>query len=121
RYFEDLKFLFLTCSIINQNLKKKHACRYIDINSCKLWESLPEHPSTSFRASHITVHKLYSGSEEDNRWSILDMDTFVSKQPHIGIFDSNNLGAYYRLFYNIMNFLHSKHRLSEAKQSQAFV
>ncbi|KAF8218797.1 hypothetical protein L208DRAFT_1467192, partial [Tricholoma matsutake] len=49
------------------------------------------------------------------------MDTLVREQLCIGIFDSNDLGVYYRSFYNITNFLCSKERISEAEQSRAFV
>ncbi|KAF8230455.1 hypothetical protein L208DRAFT_1092687, partial [Tricholoma matsutake] len=122
KYFKELKFLFLTCGITDHDLQKKHACRYVDIDSCKLWESLPEYqPSTSFNTFCIAVHKFYPGSEDEHKYSISDMDTLVCKQLCIGIFDWNNLGVYYRTFYNVMNFLCLKHRISEAEQSQAFV
>ncbi|KAF8218674.1 hypothetical protein L208DRAFT_1133369, partial [Tricholoma matsutake] len=122
KYFEELEFLFLTCGITDHDLKKKHACRYVDIDSCKLWESLPEYqPSTSFNAFCIAVHKFYPGSEDECKYSISDMDTLVREWLRIGIFDSNDLGVYYRSFYNITNFLRSKERISEAEQSRAFV
>ncbi|KAF8228082.1 hypothetical protein L208DRAFT_1489604, partial [Tricholoma matsutake] len=122
KYFEELEFLFLTCGITDQDLKKKHTCRYVDIDSCELWESLPEYqPGTSFNAFRIAVHKFYPRSEDECKYSILDMDTLIREQLHISIFDSNDLGVYYRSFYNITNFLHSKHRILEAEQSRAFV
>jgi hypothetical protein len=49
------------------------------------------------------------------------MDKLVSEQLHIGIYDASNLGLYYREFYNITQFLHTKNRISEAEQSRAFV
>jgi hypothetical protein len=101
---------------------KKHACRYLDIDTSKLWELIPQYaPGTPFDDFHIAVHKLYPGSEDDRKFSISDMDKLVGEQLRIGIHDSNDLGVYYRAFYNITSFLLAKNRISEAEQSRAFV
>ena len=50
-----------------------------------------------------------------------DMDKLVGEQLCIGIYDANDLGAYYRAFFAVTQFLCSKGRLSEAEQSRAFV
>jgi hypothetical protein len=84
--------------------------------------SLPQHASgVSFGEFQKAIHKLYPGSEDDHKWTILDMDKVVGKQFHIGIFNMNDLGMYYWSFFNITHFLRTKNRISEAKQSRAFV
>jgi hypothetical protein len=67
------------------------------------------------------MHKLYPGSEDDCKWTILDMDKVAGEQLRIGIFDANDLGMYYWSFFNITHFLHTKNRISEAKQNMAFI
>jgi hypothetical protein len=44
-YFEELEMLFDTCEISNNQLKKQHACHYVDIESTELWEWIPEYES----------------------------------------------------------------------------
>ena len=122
RYFAELDMLFTACSITDDELKKRHTCRYVDIDTSELWESLPEYAAgTSLDNFRKAVHKLYPGSEDERKWSISDMDKLVGKQLRVGIFDANDLGVYYRSFYNITQFLLTKNRISEAEQSRAFV
>jgi hypothetical protein len=122
RYFNELELLFGAANIAANDIRKKHACRYVDIDTSELWESLPEYgPGSNFDDFRIAVHKLYPGSEDDRKWSISDMDKLVGEQLRIGIYDASDLGLYYRAFYNITQFLRTKNRISEAEQSRAFV
>jgi hypothetical protein len=41
-YFKELEMLFAIAQIVNNEEKKKHACRYVDIDTADLWESIPE-------------------------------------------------------------------------------
>ena len=110
--------LFIECNITDSELMKKHACRYVDIDTSKLWELIPEYlAGISFNNFRIAVHKLYPGSEDERKWSIADMDKLVSEQLRICILNANDLGSYFRSFYNITKFLHIKNRISEAEQS----
>ena len=122
RYFQELNDLFTDCQVVDDQAKKQYACRYLDIDSAELWESLPEYQAMNTFAQFVTaVYKLYPGSEDERKWSIADMDKLVGEQLRIGIYDTNDLGNYYRAFFAIMQFLRSKNRLSEAEQSRAFV
>src|SRR6202789_1642438 len=122
RYFNELEMLFLGCNIMDSDLMKKHACQYVDIDTSKLWESIPEYATgTSFNTFRIAVHKLYPGSEDNRKWSISNMDKLVGEQLRIGIFNASDLGLYFRAFYNITKFLTTKNRISDAEQSRAFV
>jgi hypothetical protein len=122
RYFNELDLLFGGANITANDIKKKHACRYVDIDTSELWESLPEYGTGStFSEFREAVHRLYPGSEDDRKWSISDMDKLVGEQLRVGIYDAGDLGLYYRSFYNITQFLRIKHRISEAEQSRAFV
>src|ERR1700677_3266771 len=38
-YFQELEILLDNAQIINPQIKKKHACRCLDIDSAELWES----------------------------------------------------------------------------------
>jgi hypothetical protein len=94
--------LFSAAGLTDSNQMKTHACRYINIDTAKLWESLPEFAAgTLHNAFKTAIHKLYPGLENDCKWSIADMDKLVGEQLWVGIFDVSNLGMYYHSFYNI--------------------
>src|SRR6202789_294513 len=92
RYFAELNILFADCNITDVALMKKHAGRYLDIDSAELWDSLPEFaPGTDFDAFRLAVHALYPGSDDDRKWSISHLDKLVDEQLHKGIHDSTEL------------------------------
>jgi hypothetical protein len=46
RYFKELELLFGPAQIVNNAEKKKHTCRYVDIDTADLWEAIPEFDGT---------------------------------------------------------------------------
>jgi hypothetical protein len=42
RYFSDLDFAFGRATITSSTEKKKHACRYVDVDTADLWESITQ-------------------------------------------------------------------------------
>jgi len=122
RYFADLDFAFGRAAITDRAEKKKHACRYVDVDTADLWESISEFAGAATYDEFVkAVHALYPGSEEERKWSVADMDKLVGERSRLGVLSLGDLGDYYRQFYTITSFLRSKHRLSEAEQSRAFV
>ena len=123
RYFADLDFAFTRAGIADREAKKKHACRYVDVDTADLWESIAEftNANSSYEEFTKAVHALYPGSEEERKWSVADMDKLVGERSRLGIISLADLGEYFRQFYTITTFLRSKNRLSESEQSRAFV
>jgi hypothetical protein len=63
-YFKELELLFGPAQVVNDTEKKKHACRYIDINTVDLWEAIPEFDVTkTFNKFKSAIFKLYPGSD----------------------------------------------------------
>jgi hypothetical protein len=82
--------------INNSMEKKKHACRYVNIDTADLWESIPEFDvAQNFEEFKLAVHKLYPGSESECKWTIADMDKLVEEQLWMQILDVNDLENYY--------------------------
>jgi hypothetical protein len=118
RYFKELELLFGPAQIVDDTEKKKHACRYVDIDTTDLWEAIPEFDGTkTFDEFKSTIFKLYPGSESEWKWTIADMDKLVGEQLRMGILNVSDLGNYYRVFYTITQFLLTKNHISEAEQS----
>ncbi|KIM85117.1 hypothetical protein PILCRDRAFT_5484 [Piloderma croceum F 1598] len=123
RFFTDLDFAFTRAGIVERAAQKKHACRYVDVDTADLWESINEFvdATATYEDFVKAVHALYPGSEEERKWSVADMDKLVGERSRLGILSLANLGDYFRQFYTITTFLRNKRRLSEAEQSRAFV
>ena len=75
----------------------------------------------TYGAFETAVFLLYPGPEEDNKWSIADMDKLIGEQLCLGILNTTDLGVYYRSFYAITQFLKTQGCLSNHKQSRAFL
>ena len=74
RYFADLDFAF------GRAEKKKHACRYVDVDTADLWESISKFAGAATYDEFIkAVHALYPGSEEERKWSVADMHKLVGE------------------------------------------
>jgi hypothetical protein len=123
RYFDDLDFAFTRAGVTDRGEMKQHACRYVDVDTTELWETLTEYTDATktYDEFKAAVYALYPGSDEERKWSVADMDKLVGERMRIGIISLGDLGEYYRQFLAITKFLISRERLSAAEQSRAFV
>jgi hypothetical protein len=113
--------LFGPAQVVGNTEKKKHACRYINIDTADLCEAIPEFDDTkTFDEFKSAIFKLYPGSESECKWTIADMDKLVRGQLWMGILDVSDLRNYYQVFYTITQFLLTKNCISEVEQSRAF-
>jgi hypothetical protein len=95
-YFKGLELLFGPAQIVDDAEKKKHACRYVDIDTADLWEAIPEFDGTkTFDNFKSTIFKLYPSSESKCKWTIAEMDKLVREQLWMGILNVSDLGNYY--------------------------
>jgi hypothetical protein len=122
RYFEELEVLFGSCSITAEPEMKKHACRYLDIDTSDFWQSIPEYgPATNYANWKVAIYKLYPGSDDQRRWTMTDMDKLVGERTRLGIQSVDELASYYRSFHTITSHLIAQSRISTSEQSRAFV
>ena len=80
--------------------KKKHACRFIDVDTSKLWETLTEFNDVTktYVNFHQAVYALYPGLEEEHKWSVANMDKLVGEQSCLGVLLLGDLGEYHHHF-----------------------
>jgi len=122
RFFDDLEYILNRAQITSENEMKRHATRYVDIDTSELWETLPEftdHTKT-FEEFKTALQDLYPGSKEERKWTVADMDQLIGERSRLGILSLADLGDYYRQFLAITTFLKGKSRLSNDEQSRAF-
>ncbi|THH09349.1 hypothetical protein EW146_g8707 [Bondarzewia mesenterica] len=92
RYFTDLEFYFTCSEVTNDEEKKTHACRFLDVDTCELWQLLAKYTDTAktYEDFKSVIYKLYPGAEEDRKWSIADMDKLIGEHSKIGILSINH-------------------------------
>ena len=73
-----------------------------------------------FEGFKTALQDLYTGSKEERKWMVVDMDQLIGEWWCLGILLLADLGNYYRQFLAITTFLKGKHRLSNDEQSCAF-
>jgi hypothetical protein len=95
-YFKELELLFGPAQVVDDTEKKKHACRYVNIDTADLWGAIPEFDVTkTFDEFKSAIFKLYPRSESERKWTIADMDKLVREQLWMGILDVSDLRNYY--------------------------
>ncbi|THH12185.1 hypothetical protein EW146_g7793 [Bondarzewia mesenterica] len=69
RYFTDLKFHFSRSKVTNDDEKKTHACHFLNVDTCELWEFLAEYTDLekTYNNFKAAIYKLYPGAEEDKK------------------------------------------------------
>ena len=101
---------------------KGHALRFVDCDTAKLWEILPEFTDATapYQKFIDAICQLYPGSDVEQRWLIADMEKLVADTSRTGILSLADLGKYHRDFVSITMFLITKNCLAAPEQSHAF-
>ena len=75
-FFDDLNFQFTQLEVVDEVEMKGHALRFINYDTMKLWEILPEFANTTtlYQKFVDAVCQLYPGSDVEQHWLIADMD-----------------------------------------------
>jgi hypothetical protein len=81
RYFADLVYHFARSDVVDDQEKKRQACRYVDIDTAELWEWCPDFSDTakSFPDFVHAIHRLYPGSDAQRQWLLTDMEKLVEE------------------------------------------
>jgi hypothetical protein len=117
RYFEELEVLFARCQVTNDIERKKHACRYLDIDTSNFWQSINKYAiATTYESWKTAIYKLYPGSEDNRRWTMNNMDKLVGERIRLGIQTIEELASYYRSFHTITSHLINQNRISSSEQ-----
>src|SRR6202142_1739988 len=103
-------------------MKKHYACHYVNIETSDLWSSISAYSATVSWDDFVqAIYKLYPGTDNEQRWTIADMDALVGSQLCISIYDKTTLLNYYWPFITITQYLLKKNRISKVEQCCAFL
>ena len=108
--------------VVDEAEMKGHALWFVDCDTAKLWEILPEFADLTapYRKFVDAVCQLYLGSDAEQCWLIADMEKLVADTSKTGISSLADLGKYHRDFVSITMFPITKNRLATPEQSHTF-
>jgi hypothetical protein len=80
-YFSNLDIIFGHAGVTDNTEMKQHAIQYINVNTRKLLEALPEYHNNMKTCTDFTkaIYALYTGSEE-HKQLVADMDKLVGER-----------------------------------------
>ena len=87
RFFEELANLFGPVNITMEADKKVQTVHYVEVNTMDMWKFLPEYSNLNFTYEDWKkkVVSLYPGTNEEKRWTIVDMDKLIGEHARMGI------------------------------------
>jgi hypothetical protein len=107
RFFADLEYLFATCRITSDRIKKDHTVRYMSIDDEEIWVSVPEFDSdtATFDEFKTAIFRSYPEANDLYRYSRNDLITLAIATQHRGICSVFDLAEYTRSFRGIASIL----------------
>ncbi|CCM07238.1 uncharacterized protein FIBRA_09583 [Fibroporia radiculosa] len=123
RFFRNLEELFDKCEVTTESAKKAKVVYYPPIDTADLWETLPAYvnPLATYNDFKKQIRDLYPGCEDDQKFSIADLDQLIGEHARNGVKSAVNLGNFYRDFIVITTHLIAKQRLLTIQQSEAYI
>ncbi|KAF8227939.1 hypothetical protein L208DRAFT_1294204 [Tricholoma matsutake] len=82
KYFVELETLLANAQIADDAKKKKQVIRYLKVDTVDTWKSLVSYdgPWQSYKKWKKEVTNLYPGANDDEHWTMADMDKLVRKK-----------------------------------------
>lgn len=128
-YFESLEELFECCSGVDtEELKKKKATYYVDVEMSNVFKSLPEYgeaeagqPANTYEVFKKAALKYYPGADDDRTYMLADLVTLVTSMLATGKYDREALASFDRQFNTRYNYLRSKGKIAEAHGVKVYI
>jgi len=123
RYFSELEFNFSAATVSDDDKKKRHTTRYVNIDVANIWETLSEfrNANKTYLDFKKSIQELYPNADEEYKYSMADMDLLIGNRNRQGIHTLSDLAEYHSQFLAITKFLISKGRLSNIEQKHAYI
>jgi hypothetical protein len=122
RFFQELENLFTGSNVTDSQAKKEHAIRYVDIDLVEFWSATADFvPAKTYDEWKTGLKKYYPGSQDEEKFSVADIDRLVGETMHVGIRSLADLLKYYSTYFTISTYLIEKERMGKIEQSKTFV
>jgi hypothetical protein len=106
RYFEDIDLLYGVANVLaGDDVKIRKTKYYLDHDTAALWESIPVPGGMTWAQFKAAIFALYPGSDDNNRYTLTDLERLAHEHATQGIFTRGELGEYYRKWVTISAWL----------------
>jgi hypothetical protein len=121
-YFSHLEDLLAECAIKEDVDKKKYTIYYLDYETRRVWELLPEFSDAT--KTYLEFKKAILDSyfvDDDSEYTLGDLNSLISNCQKSGIRSLADLATFQQQFISISSYLILKKRLSEIEQAKVFI
>lgn len=119
-YFEDMETLGRDCDLSSAELIR-HSLRYLERKHRDAWESLESSRGRDWALFKKNVARLYPGSEDENRYTVTDLELFTEQYAATPMRDRVRFGDYYRDFGTISTWLITQNHISRRERDKYFL
>lgn len=120
RFFDDIEQLAARTRITDTQCIE-YALRYLEPEEEELWKTRAEARGNNWEEFKSGIVKLYSGAEDDRKYSVADLEWLMEKQAEVAIRNKADLGKYYRKFIQVAGFLLTHEHISQCEYNSAFM
>ncbi|KAI0038653.1 hypothetical protein FA95DRAFT_1505255 [Auriscalpium vulgare] len=121
RYWEDLEPALAQAGITGNREKKDWSKLYVPSAEAGMFDSMPEFTGNgTYEEFKTVVGKLYLGAEEDQAYTLADLESLVLKTRNKKELTLDDFAVFHREYLTISGFLVRKGRLSTMQQNREF-
>lgn len=106
---------------ISQGELITHTIRYLDGEDYDVWNSCPAARGQDWEDFRRRITDMYPGAEDENQYSVTDLEIYVENQATVPMNDQNHFGDYYRKFIVKANWLIDRRYLSRRERDKLFL
>lgn len=117
RYFEDIDNVCTTAGATTDEEKIKAAKYYLTPNDEAIWSTSADTVWNTFKDSII---KMYPGSDQKKKFTLNDLDVFVTREAATPINSKMDLGRYHREFAKISGHLVKEGRMTRKEADKVY-
>ncbi|KAF9440729.1 hypothetical protein P691DRAFT_792942 [Macrolepiota fuliginosa MF-IS2] len=119
RFLDEIDTLGNTCQLALEE-KIQHTIHYLEWKEYKTWRSCPTASGQDWDAFKQDIIALYPGANEDQKYTLVDLEVLANKQARESMNSRYQFGEYYRNFITITDWLLPKGEISRRERDQIF-
>ncbi|KAF5355122.1 hypothetical protein D9756_005719 [Leucocoprinus leucothites] len=120
RFFDEVDYLG-NASGLTPAEKIQHTLRYLDYRDYETWKSRPSALGRDWEAFKREITSLYPGADEDQRYTLVDLELLADKQVRQAMQARYQFGEYYRQFVTISDWLLANGEISLRERNNIFL
>ncbi|KAF8812646.1 hypothetical protein BYT27DRAFT_7251576 [Phlegmacium glaucopus] len=122
-FFKYLEWLYAKFGVSDERRKKECMVGYTYWETEGFWKAFEEFgdPTATYNDLKAAVIRMYPGSNDNNLYTIRNMDFLIGKRQHLGIMTRDELADFHTKYIILMQWLISKGYIGKHKQQHGYM